>query len=145
MGWVPALLCCSWSISPAQPGTHSLVWPWCCVLPGSHAALNLSLLDLTPLPHSPRVFPCFPKIQQHLAWGEGETPCLGFRRDLQKDEGGKHLEAVTVGCGIQRDAGFIFLNDIFFSFCSLSFTAPGCCSRYTAIAAQLDGSHATAR
>lgn len=26
---------------------------------------------------------------------------MGFRRDLQKDEGGKHLEAVAVGCGMQ--------------------------------------------
>lgn len=35
-------------------------------------------------------------------------PCLGFREGLQKDEGGKDLEAVAVGCGMQGDAGFIF-------------------------------------
>lgn len=30
--------------------------------------------------------------------------CLRFRGGLQKDERGKHLEAVAVGCGMQKDA-----------------------------------------
>lgn len=106
-GWSQA---CIWSISPPQSVNHCLVWPWCCVLPGCCAAPHLSLLDLTPLPCSAWVFPCFPKTQQCLAWGEEETlaPCLGFRRDLQKDKGGKHLEAVAVGCG--RCSRIYFFN-----------------------------------
>lgn len=41
--------------------------------------------------------------------------CLRFRGGLQKDERGKHLEAVAVGCGMQKDAeGCSGMQDLFF-------------------------------
>lgn len=86
--------------------------PCCC---------HLFLLDLTPLPRSARVFPCFPKIQQHLAWEEGETPCLGFREGVQKDEGGKDL----LSRGMWDAAGSRGRENLFFNLAPLLSQPPG--------------------